>query len=533
VASGTKEKGIMTGSKYLLGVDLGTSGAKAGIFDEKGELISTAKEEYHFQHPNPGWSEIDPEEVWQKAGSVIRDCVKESGLDAEQIVAMGLSVLGETFMFVDEEGKPVYNAIEGMDARAQAYQEYISWFKERFSAEEIFQRTSYPISSLPPVPKILWFRENRPEVLEKTDKFVTFQDFAVWRLTGTPAIDYSMASRLMLFDTMEKNWIEEYLDVMGISADHFSPTVESAHPVGELSESAAEELGLKPGILVVPGAHDQSCAALGVGVVREGVASDGTGSVEAITTATKTPITSLEMLARGQGSQCHVRADLWLALGFHLAAGSLVRWYRDQLGQWEQEKALKEGKDPFDLITEAAQSSPPGAKGLLLFPHWSGAGTGRDPALNPNSRGGIVGFTLAHSKADLSRAIFEGITFEARFIVESLESSGIPIKELVVTGGGAKSPFWLQLKADITGKRIVVPEVTEASLLGAALLAGVGAGVYASLEDAVDQACRTVSAFEPNSDVSAIYDRIFPIYKDLYGAFIDISGRLAAFVADS
>jgi xylulokinase len=523
----------MAEKRYLLGVDLGTSGAKAGIFDEDGELISTAKEEYHFQHPNPGWSEIDPEEVWQKAGSVIRECVRESDLDPAQILAMGLSVLGETFMFVDEAGNPVYNAIEGMDARAQAYQEYISWFKQKFTAEAIFQRTSYPISSLPPAPKILWFRDHQPEVLERTDKFVTFQDFAVWRLTGAPAIDYSMASRLMLFDTLEKKWIDEYLQAMGISAANFSPAVESAHPVGELKESIAEELGLRPGILVVPGAHDQSCAALGVGVVREGVASDGTGSVEAITTVTKTPITSLEMLSRGQGSQCHVRADLWLALGFHLAAGSLVRWYRDHFGRWEQEVAAKGGKDPFDLITEAAQSSPPGANGLLLFPHWSGAGTGRDPALNPNSRGGIVGLTLAHSKADLNRAIFEGITFEARFIIESLESSGIPIKELVVTGGGAKSPFWLQLKADITGKRIVVPEVTEASLLGAALLAGVGAGVYSSLEDAVDRACRTVSVYEPRSEVTPIYDQIFPIYKDLYDALIDISRRLAAFVANS
>jgi xylulokinase len=523
----------MTQTKFLLGIDLGTSGAKAGIFDENGEMISTAKEEYHFQHPNPGWSEIDPEEVWQKAGSVIRECVDQSGLDPAQIVAMGLSVLGETFMFVDEAGNPVYNAIEGMDARAQAYQTYIAWFKEKFGAEAIFQRTSYPISSLPPAPKILWFREHQPEVLARTAKFVTFQDFAVWRLTGAPAIDYSMASRLMLFDTLEKKWIDEYLHAMGISADNFSPAVESAHPVGELSESVAADFGLKPGILVVPGAHDQSCAALGVGVVREGVASDGTGSVEAITTVTKTPITSVEMLSRGQGSQCHVRADLWLALGFHLAAGSLVRWYRDHLGRWEQEVAAKEGKDPFDLITEAAQSSPPGANGLLLFPHWSGAGTGRDPALNPNSRGGIVGFTLAHNEADLSRAIFEGITFEARFIIESLESSGIPIKELVVTGGGAKSPFWLQLKADITGKRIVVPEVTEASLLGAALLAGVGAGVFSSLEDAVDRACRTVSAFEPRPERTATYDRLFPIYKDLYDAFIDISGRLATFVASS
>jgi xylulokinase len=288
---------------------------------------------------------------------------------------------------------------------------------------------------------------------------------------------------------------------------------------------------LKAGTKVVPGAHDQSCAALGVGVVREGIASDGTGSVEAIASVTKTPINSPEMLARGQGSQCHVREDLYLALGFHLSAGSLVRWYRDQLGKWEQGIAAQEGRDAYDLLTEAARESRPGAGGLLVFPHWSGAGTGRVPALNPQSRGAIVGLTLGHTKNDLNRAVFEGITFEARYIIDSLEQSGIPIEELVVTGGGAKSDFWLQLKADITGKRIVVPEVTEASLLGAALLAGVGSGVYRSLEDAVQRTCRTVSTYEPQPDRVVLYDRIYPIYKDLYDALIDVSGRLSTLAA--
>ncbi len=517
----------MTRRKYLLGVDLGTSGAKAGLFDEDGKLLSLAQEEYHFQHPKPGWSEIDPEEVWSKAVSVIKRCVAESGSNPEKIVAMGLSVLGETFLFADEHGDPVYPAVESMDGRDQAYQKYIDWFKETFGAEAIFERTSYPISSLPPAPKILWFRDHQPQVIERTAKFVTFQDFAVWRLTGSPAIDYSMASRTMLFDAVKKRWIPEYLQAMGISTDNFSLPYESSHVVGELGEKAAKQLGLKAGMLVVPGAHDQSCAALGVGVVREGIASDGTGSVEAIATATKIPITSADMMARGHGSQCHVRADLYLALGFHLAAGSLVRWYRDQLGQWEQELASKEGRDAYDLLTEAAAESSPGARGLLVFPHWSGAGTGRVPALNPHSHGAIVGMTLAHNKGDLNRAIFEGITFEARYILDSLESSGTPIKELVVTGGGAKSNFWLQLKADITGKRIIVPEVTEASLLGAALLAGVGAGVYTGLEDAVSRACRTVRTYEPRAEQMAIYDKIYPIYADLYGALIDVSTRLS------
>jgi xylulokinase len=513
--------------KYLLGIDIGTSGAKAGIFDLNGNLVSLSQQEYHFKHPRPGWSEIAPNDVWGKVVKVVNECTAQIGDSKQHITAVGLSVLGETAMPVNEHGQPVYPAIEALDKRGNAYEKYVAWFSETFGAEDIFKRTSYPLSMLPPAHKILWLRDNEPDIFAQIYKFITFQDFAVWKLTGKPAIDYSMASRTMLFDVKKKAWIADYLSKMGIDEEFFSPAVVASYPVGELSDDAAAQLDLPAGIVVVPGAHDQSCAAIGVGVVREGIAGDGTGSVEAIATATGVPITSSNMLARGLGSQCHITEDLYLALGFHLSAGSLVRWYRDQLGKWEVETGIKLGQDPYDLITAAAQESQPGANGVMVLPHWSGAGTGRVPALNPASRGGVFGLTLGHTKSDISRAIFEGITYEARFIIESLESSGIEIKELVVTGGGAKSEFWLQLKADITGKRILLPKVTEASLLGAAVLAGVGSGIYQNVESAVDRVFEATISYEPNPALVATYDQYFDVYKDLYDSVIDISGRLA------
>jgi xylulokinase len=521
----------MKSKAYLLGIDIGTGGAKAGLFDLDGNLISLHQLDYHFTHPKPGWSEISPLEVWEKVTQVVRGCVSRSGQDPREIAALGLSVLGETGLAVDEQGSPVYAAIESMDQRENAYKPYVEWFEKNIGAAEIFRRTSYPLNHLPPPHKILWLRDHEPQVFDRAAKYVTFQDFVVWRMTGRPVMDYSMASRTMLFDIQKKTWIGEYLSAMGISTDFLSPVQVASQVAGELGEEAAEELGLPAGILVVPGAHDQSCAALGVGVVREGVAGDGTGSVEAISTASRKPIQSEDMRARGIGSQCHVTSDLYLPLGFQLSAGSLVRWYRDQLSAWEQEEARRLGSDAYDLITGAASSSPPGANGLLVLPHWSGAGTGRIPALNPASRGSILGLTLAHTRADLSRAIFEGITLETRFIIESLESSGITIQELVVTGGGAKSPFWLQLKADITGKRIVVPEVTEASLLGAALLGGVGAGIYLDIEEAAGRACRARSFYEPGPDQYAAYGPVYAVYKDLYEALIGISSRLVQLAA--
>jgi xylulokinase len=522
----------MTAEKYLLGVDIGTSGAKAGIFSREGRLISLNQNEYAFEHPKPGWSEIDPDEVWAKARLAVKNAVIQSGVEPNTIAAMGLSVIGETGLPVDESGDPLYPAIESMDQRENAYQAYVSWFDETFGAEAIFKRTSYPLNSLPLAHKILYFRDHKPDLFKRIAYFVTFQDFIIWKLCGQPAIDYSMASRTMLFDVRGKEWIEEYLEKMGISKYQFSPPVESFFPVGKLDETAARELGLNPGTIVVPGAHDQSCAALGVGVIKEGVASDGTGSVEAIATSTETPFDSAEMLALGQGSQCHVTSDLYLALGFHLTAGSLVRWYRDQLGRWEQQEAGEMGGDAYDLITQAAEESPPGSNGLLVFPHWIGAGTGRKPPLNPLSRGAVLGLSLMQSKADLNRAVFEGITFETRYLLESLESTGLSISELMVTGGGAKSNFWLQLKADITGKRIKVPSVIEASLLGAALLAGVGAGIYPDLESAVDQACSIERAYEPDMEKAAIYDKYYAVYRDVYQAIIGISSRLVQLATD-
>jgi xylulokinase len=374
-------------------------------------------------------------------------------------------------------------------------------------------------------------KTERPDVFARTAKYISFQEFILWRLTGRPVVDYSIASRTMLFDVSRKAWIGEFLQGMGIDERFLSPACLGTQPAGPLLAAAAQKMGLAPGTLVVPGAHDQSCAALGVGVVREGVASDGTGSFEAIATVSRKPFTSPELLARGTGSQCHVTPDTYLPLAFHNAAGSLVRWYRDQLGAWEVEQAQKQGVDAYELITAAARRSPPGANGLLVLPHWNGAGTGRIPPLDPGSRGAIFGLTLAHTRDDLSRAVFEGITLETRYLLDSFESAGIRIDSLAVTGGGAKSPFWLQLKADVTGKVIRVPRVTEASLLGAAILAGVGAGIYSGVEEAVDRVCRVEGEYHPDPAAARVYDRLFPLYQDVYAAALVTSKRLAGFAA--
>lgn len=512
---------------YLMSFDIGTSGGKAAIFGLSGRVVAISQHEYQFEHPQPGWSELDPEVVWRSVCQSARDCINASQVDARNIAAIGLSALGETGVAVDDQGQAVYPIIESMDRRDGAYHQYVDWYAQRFGSEAIYKRTSYPLNSLPPVHKMLWIRDHRPDVFARMAKYVSLQEYFVWRMTGQPAVDYSIASRTMLFDVSQKQWIQEYVSEAGLSTDLFSPAILSSQVVGTLNETAAVAMGLVPGIQVVPGAHDQACAALGIGIIRPGVAGDGTGSVEAIVTVSSQPLSDPHTLAIGVGSQCHVTPDTYLVIGFHLAAGSLVRWYTDQFGTWAREQSHASGRSAYDLITEEANTSPPGSNGVMILPHWSGAGTGRTPPLNPASRGAVFGLTLAHTRADVSRAIFEGITFESRFLLESLETAETPIKTMIVTGGGAKSPFWLQLKANITGKTIVVPRVTEASLLGAAILAGSGAGLYANIEQAVEQVCQPERVYQPQPDVVDAYQPYYQIYHDLYDSAIGVHSRLA------
>ena len=213
----------MTGKRYLLGIDIGTSGVRAAVFDEDGNLVSLGRRGYEFQHPNPGWSEIDPEEVWRKTIQAAHESVSQGSVEPERVLALGLSAPAHTSIPVDEHCRPVYAAIQSIDRRDNAYERYLVWFRERFGAEAIFRRSSYPLSSVtPPIVKLLWLRDHRPDVFSRTRKSVLFQDFAVWRLVGAPAVDYSMASGTMIFDPRQKAWINEYIDAAGIPRDFFS-----------------------------------------------------------------------------------------------------------------------------------------------------------------------------------------------------------------------------------------------------------------------------------------------------------------------
>ena len=511
---------------YFVGLDIGTSGCKAGVVNEKGDLLGQGYREYAFTGSQPWQMECDANFLWMSCADAVREAVVTSNVPAEDIKSIGLSVLGEVCFPVDKEGFPMLPGIHALDSRANYYEKYVSWWQERFGTLKVFQTTSYPLSFLPSAMRIMWVRDNHPDIFEKTYKYCCVQDFVVWKLTGAPAIDYAIASRTLLLDVSKHDWAEEFLAELSLDADLFSPLHDSTDIVGEISPAAAELTGLKIGTPVIVGGSDQPVVGLAVGAIRDGVVMDGAGSSEAIATSTRTPIKSENMMLLGEGSQCHVRRDLWLAIGFHLTCGHLIKWTRNQLGRFEMRLEEENGKNAYDQITSYAAQSQPGARGLLVLPHWLGSGTGVNPALCPDSRGTILGLTITHTINDIYRAIFEATCYETRVILESFETAGIPIQELKVSGGGAKSPFWLQLKADITQKIVRVPAVTEASLMGAAMLAATGVGHFANIDEAVDSVCRDIATYEPNQKFAEIYNRQFYVYKDLYNTLLPLNATI-------
>jgi len=513
---------------YVVGLDVGTSGCKAGVVDEKGNVLGTGTHEYAFTGSEPWQMECDANDLWSFSAGAVKAAIASSKVDPKEIKAIALSVLGEVCFPVDKDGNAMLPGIHALDSRANYYKKYTDWWVEKFGNLKTFQVTSYPLSYLPSAMKIMWVRENQPDIFAKTYKYCTVQDFIIWKLTGAPHMDYAIASRTFLLDVTKHEWSKEFLQELGLDASLFAPLHDSAEVVGEVIGTAAELTGLPAGTPVVVGGSDQPVVGLAVGALKEGVVMDGAGSSEAIATSTTTPITSENMMKMGEGSQCHVCKDLWLAIGFHVTCGHLVKWTRNTLGQMEMKEEDAGGKNAYDLITAQAAQSKPGANGVMVMPHWLGSGTGYTPPLNPDSRGTILGLTIANSKADIYRAIFEAVCYEVRVILDSYESAGIPINELKVSGGGAKSPFWLQLKADITQKVCKVPGTSEASLLGAAMLAATGVGIYKNLEEAVSVVCKDVATYEPNTSLAKEYDNRYQVYKDLYHGLLPINARIRA-----
>ncbi|MDF1514077.1 MAG: FGGY family carbohydrate kinase [Anaerolineae bacterium] len=504
----------------LMGIDIGTTGCKVALFDDSGTLLYQTFRECTVLIPQAGWAEQDLDTVWRMVKDAIREIIAKAGEDpvcGEEIHAVGFSVQGEAVVPVDISGNPLRNAILGMDTRTAAQNAQLC---EVFGARSLFEMTGMPVHTINTLPKLLWLKDNERHIWRSADKFLLYEDYFIGKMTGKPFISRCLASRTQLYDTKARTWSGSILDFLDLQPTKLAEITPSGSPVGHMHSSLAAALGFSTPPLIVTGGHDQACGALGVGLTEPGHAMVSTGSAEVVEVVSQEPFLNTSLYEGNMSVYAHTLPDRYLTMTLNHSGGLLLRWFRDTFGQLEIQQAAHEGKDAYQKLLENAGVEP---SGLFVLPHFSGSGT---PTFDAASKGAILGLTFATTKADLAKAILEGLTYELQINIEVLKNGGVQIDELRAIGGGARSPLWLQLKADITGLPVVVPRVTEAACWGAALLAGYAAGRYPSIEGAAQHAVAFNQRYVPDSERSERYAALFSLYRNVYPAVKDIHHQL-------
>lgn len=508
---------------YLCGIDNGTTGTKAMVFDLAGKVIGEDYREYVCEFPKPGWVDQDGEMLFSSSCAALKSAIAKSGVNPKDIASMGLSTQRCTMVPVDKNCRPVRMAISWQDGRSTAE---CDWIRENIGAEKYYEITGLPIATVWAYPTILWIRNNEPEVYEKTAKFLLTQEFILHRLgaEGYPE-DWSNGSLQGLMEIDTFKWSKEIIDASGLSLDQLPELVPSAKMVGRVSKEAAELTGMAEGTPLVTGGGDQQCAGIGAGVIAEGLCEVTLGTAGVSLCFMNKPLKDPTMR---MPCSAHAYPGKWECEGLQNAAGASYRWFRDTLARVEVATGAKTGVDPYELINQQVAKTPVGSKGLVYVPYLAGASA---PNWDSYAKGSFVGLTLAHDYGCMARAVMEGISLETREILESFEALGLELKEVRITGGGTKSDLWNQMQADIYGKPVSKLGVGEATVLGAALLGGVGAGVFGSIEEGVEKMVTIESQYEPNAKNHAVYNELYEIYRNIYASLAkgDVYKQIAAF----
>jgi xylulokinase len=493
----------------LLGIDVGTSGCKATIIDHAGVVQSQAYCEYGILSPAEGLQEIDPDVVYAAVCQVVRQAAAACSSDPVQ--AVSASSFGEAVVALDRQGQTIGNSLLYIDKRGEEEAEYL---KQSIGDARVLQIAGTKIQPMFSLCKIMWLKKHRPEQYSQTWKYLLYADYVLFRLGAAPHTDYSLATRTMTFDIKSKTWSQEILDYAAIDRTKFAEPVQAGTPVGTISAAVAADLGLPADAALVAGGHDQPCAALGAGVIRPGMAIDGLGTVECLAPAFSAPILNDAMADHAFACVPHVIKDLYVTYAFTFTSGSVLKWYRDTLGQPYKDAAEQQGVNAYTLMIADALADPSPSP-LLLLPHFAGAAT---PYMDNDSRGALIGLTTRTSTRDILKAILEGITFEIMINQEKLADAGIAIDDLRAVGGLARSDQFLQLKANMMGTKIASLVYSEAGTIGVAILAGTAIGLYTSIEDAVHKLVRIKRVFEPDRQAHAEYQDRFAAYKRIYPA---------------
>ena len=507
---------------YLLGVDLGSTSLKAVAYDTSGNVVASGSrptERFHPEPAHPEWTVWQPEQIWEGTAAAIRDAVAALD-DPGNIRALAVVGMGMDGLPVDDRGQWLYPFISWLDPRTAPQFE---WWKRNITVEKGFSIGGNPLWPINSALRMLWMRENEPQVFARADKWLLIEDFLNFMLCGRQATDYSMASCTALFDQRTLTWSDELLRLSSIERRLLCDAFPSGTLLGEITPAAAKQTGLAPGTPVVLGGHDHLAGALPVGAFRPGVVLDVTGTWESVLTATPAPALNPAFPKMGVTVQAHVARGRHSAWG-GVVASEMLEWHRKQYSAAFTLGADVSPQNVWERLIAAAASAPPGAHGVMFLPHMSGAAC---PVVDSRSLGAFVGLSGMSTAADMLRAILEGLNYQLLDIVTAMQSAiAEPLERFVAVGGATRNAFWMQNKADMLGRPLEVPAVTEATPLGAAIMAGIGVGLYADEEDAFARVYKPGKTYQPDRELSARYARWFPLYQELYGSLAGVHHRL-------
>ena len=505
---------------HLLGIDIGTSGTKTLLVDPRGRILASVTVEYPAYAPKPAWSEQAPEDWWRATCESVRRVLRAARARGDQVAGVGLSGQMHGSVFLDKSGKVLRRAILWNDQRTGAECQEIT--AAAGGRDRLIQLVSNPALTGFTAPKILWVRKHEPRVYERTARILLPKDYVRYRLTGEFATEVSDASGTLLLDVKARAWSKELLAALQIDPALLPAVYESPEVSGRLTAAAAEATGLAPGTPVVGGGGDQAAGAVGNGIVRRGVISATLGTSGVVFAHADTVET--DPLGRVH-TFCHAVPGKWHVMGVVLAAGGSLQWFRNVLCQDLVASAKKKKVDPYELITALAAGVPPGCHGLYFLPYLTGE---RTPHADPHARAAWIGLSNMHTRAHMARAVLEGATYAMRDCLEIIRGMGVPITEIRVSGGGARSKFWRGLQADVYGGAVSTVSSKEGPAYGVALLAGVGTGAWSSVPEACQATIKTVSQTRPNAKNVARYDALYPEYGQLYRSLKEDFGRIAS-----
>jgi xylulokinase len=500
--------------QYVIGCDIGSQSLKAVLISEEGKICGEASASYPIEYPQPTWAQQSATAWIDAIGQAVHSLLANNNVSAQEIVALGLDAQVDGVVAIDKSGQPLYPAIIWMDRRAVAECEDAG---KRISQKTVFEITGLNLDATHVAPKMRWLANQEPRLFERATSLLLPASYVAFALTGELGVDYSNASSTMLMDVRNRTWSQRMCDAFEIPMDLLAPVYPATHVLGTLKHEVAELLGLSTSTKVILGSGDEHAACLGAGVTKPGLVCDIAGTAEPVCASSERALFDKSGLVE---THCHADPDLWLLENPGFVSGANYRWFRDQFSNQD----LSQKENAYAILDNEAATIPPGSEGLIMLPCLMGA---MAPTWNAIARGTFMGFTLAHGHAHFSRAILEASAYAIRDITDQMRHIGLDLHEIRTVGGGARSPLWRQIKADVTGLPVALTDTTETTALGAAILALTGSGMIDSLDEAIHLSTHVIETRDPNPKTRKVYEDYYQLYRTSYFSLLPVFEQAA------